>query len=111
VSWTAAAAALTGVFTDPRTCEAVPAGVGEPAAFDVDDSMFLFRETAGRGVPETAIVRGPNIGEVPAGKPLPETLDGVAVVKVGEKSRPTISCGRASLKNRSNGAAVREVCL
>jgi len=100
---TAAAAALTGVFTDPRACEAVPAGVEEPATFDVDDSMFLFRETAGRGVPETAIVRGPNIGEVPAGKPLPETLDGVAVVKVGDKiTTDHIMPAGARLKYRSN---------
>ncbi|MDX9794660.1 MAG: aconitate hydratase, partial [Kiritimatiellia bacterium] len=100
---TAAAAALTGVFTDPRACEAVPAGVEEPATFDVDDSMFLFRETAGRGVPETAIVRGPNIGEVPAGKPLPETLDGVAAVKVGDKiTTDHIMPAGARLKYRSN---------
>ena len=100
---TAAAAALTGVFTDPRACEAVPAGVEEPATFDVDDSMFLFRETAGRGVPETAIVRGPNIGEVPAGKPLPETLNGVAAVKVGDKiTTDHIMPAGARLKYRSN---------
>ncbi|HQA39328.1 MAG TPA: aconitate hydratase, partial [Kiritimatiellia bacterium] len=99
---TAAAAALTGVFTDPRACEAVPAGVEEPATFDVDDSMFLFRETAGRGVPETAIVRGPNIGEVPAGKPLPETLNGVAAVKVGDKiTTDHIMPAGARLKYRS----------
>jgi aconitate hydratase len=100
---TAAAASLAGVFTDPRACEAVPAAVEEPAAFDVDDSMFLFRETAGRGVPETAIVRGPNIGEVPAGKPLPETLNGVAAVKVGDKiTTDHIMPAGARLKYRSN---------
>jgi len=99
---TAAAAALTGVFTDARTLE-LPVEVAEPAAFDVDDSLFLFCETAGRGVPGTAIVRGPNIGQVPSGKPLPETLNGVAVIKVGDKiTTDHIMPAGARLKYRSN---------
>jgi len=100
---TAVAAALTGVFTDPRTLASLPAGVAEPAAFDVDDSMFLFRGTAGKGVPGTAIVRGPNIGQVPSGKPLPGTLEGVAVIKVGDKvTTDHIMPAGARLKYRSN---------
>jgi len=99
---TAVAAALTGVFTDPRTM-ACSAEVGEPTAFGIDDSLFLFRETAGRGVPGTAIVRGPNIGQVPTGKPLPETLDGAAVIKVGDKiTTDHIMPAGARLKYRSN---------
>ena len=100
---TAVAAALTGVFTDPRTLGVLPKEVAEPASFDVDDSLFLFRETAGRGVPGTAIVRGPNIGQVPSGKPLPEALDGVAVIKVGDKiTTDHIMPAGARLKYRSN---------
>ena len=100
---TAAAAALTGVFTDPRTCGVVPAAVPEPVVFDRDDSMFLFRETAGKGVPATAIVRGPNIGKVPSGQPLPVTLNGVAVIKVGDKiTTDHIMPAGARLKYRSN---------
>ena len=99
----AAAAALTGVFSDPRACESVPADVSEPDVFGIDDSMFLFRETAGEGVPGTAIVRGPNIGQVPAGKPLPAALDGVAVIKVGDKiTTDHIMPAGARLKYRSN---------
>lgn len=100
---TAVAAALTGVFADPRTLGELPEEVAEPAAFDVDDSLFLFRETAGKGVPGTAIVRGPNIGQVPAGKPLPEALDGVVVIKVGDKiTTDHIMPAGARLKYRSN---------
>lgn len=99
---TAAAAALSGVFTDARTA-ATPPEVSEPASFSLDDSMFLFRETAGRGVPGTEIVRGPNIGEVPGGDPLPERLDGVAVIKVGDKiTTDHIMPAGARLKYRSN---------
>jgi len=99
---TAAAAALTGVFTDPRKLEKLPA-VAEPAKFSIDDSMFLFAATTGKGVPETAIVRGPNIGAVPANTPLPEKLDGVAAIKVGDKiTTDHIMPAGARLKFRSN---------
>ena len=98
---TAAAAALTGVVTDPRmmAAEAVPM----PTRFTVDDSMFLYRETAGTGVADAEIIRGPNIGQVPAGKPLPAKLDGVATIKVGDKiTTDHIMPAGARLKYRSN---------
>ncbi|MEI6211697.1 MAG: aconitate hydratase [bacterium] len=99
---TAAAAALSGVFTDPRTLGSLLL-VAEPAQFTLDDSMFLFADTAGKGVPETAIVRGPNIGTVPANTPLPEQLDGVAAIKVGDKiTTDHIMPAGARLKYRSN---------
>ena len=98
---TAAASALAGAFADPRKLD-MPS-VTAPDAFTVDDSMFLYRETAGQGVPGTAIVRGPNIGQVPPGAPLPEELDGVATVKVGDKiTTDHIMPAGARLKYRSN---------
>ncbi len=98
---TAAAAALTGVITDPRT-QSVPA-VSMPEKFEIDDSMFLYRDTAGLGVPGTQVVRGPNIGEVPAGTPLPRSIKGEAVIKVGDKiTTDHIMPAGARLKFRSN---------
>ncbi len=98
---TAAASALAGAFADPRKLD-MPS-VTAPDAFTVDDSMFLYRETAGRGVAGTPIVRGPNIGQVPPGAPLPEELDGVATVKVGDKiTTDHIMPAGARLKYRSN---------
>jgi aconitate hydratase len=65
--------------------------------------MFLFTETKGKGVPGTPIVRGPNIGQVPSGKPLPEWLNGTAVIKVGDKiTTDHIMPAGARLKYRSN---------
>jgi aconitate hydratase len=99
---TAAAAALTGVFTDPRTLANLPE-VTEPERFTLDDSMFQFTETAGTGMPGTTIVRGPNIGTVPANAPLPERLQGVAVIKVADKiTTDHIMPAGARLKYRSN---------
>ena len=98
---TAAASALAGAFADARTLD-VPA-VPMPTAFTLDDSMFLYRETAGAGVPETDIVRGPNIGQVPPGVPPAETLTGVATIKVGDKiTTDHIMPAGARLKFRSN---------
>ncbi len=100
---TAAAAAIRGEFCDPSALEDLPPPVRRPRAFDIDDSLFLYRETAGRGVPETPIVRGPNIGEPPDGSALPDRLDGVVTIKVGDKiTTDHIMPAGARLKYRSN---------
>ncbi|MGN0885481.1 MAG: aconitate hydratase [Candidatus Spyradenecus sp.] len=98
---TAAASALAGAFADARTLT-VPA-VPMPKAFTIDDGMFLYRESAGAGVPSTEIVRGPNIGQVPPGQPMTEALAGVATIKVGDKiTTDHIMPAGARLKFRSN---------
>lgn len=99
---TAVAAALSGFADDPRKLD-IPTDVADPLSFDIDDSMFLFKDTAGKGVPGTEIVRGPNIGAVPQGKPMPEKLEGVATIKVGDKiTTDHIMPAGARLKYRSN---------
>lgn len=98
---TAAASALAGKVADPRK-EPV-AAVSAPKAFPVDDSMFLYRATARRGVKKTEIVRGPNIAPVPKGAPMPETYRGVCAIKVGDKiTTDHIMPAGARLKFRSN---------
>jgi len=96
---TAAASALTGTFSTCVGTAAVPA----PKKFPIDDAMFLYRKTAGKGVPSTKIVRGPNIAQVPKGTPLPKDLAGVAAIKVGDKiTTDHIMPAGARLKFRSN---------
>ncbi len=98
---TAAASALTGKVTDPRTepVKAVPA----PKAFPVDDSMFLYLKTAGKGVRNAEIVRGPNIAPVPKGEPLAASLKAAVAIKVGDKiTTDHIMPAGARLKFRSN---------
>ncbi len=98
---TAAASALTGKVELPT--QKPVAAVPSPKKFPVDDSMFLYRETAGRGVPRTEIVRGPNIAVVPKGEPLAADLKGVAAIKVGDKiTTDHIMPAGARLKFRSN---------
>ena len=98
---TAAASALTGKVELPtrHPVAAVPA----PKKFPVDDAMFLYRATAGRGVKGTEIVRGPNIAPVPKGAPLADDLSGVVAIKVGDKiTTDHIMPAGARLKFRSN---------
>ena len=65
--------------------------------------MFLYRKTAGRGVPGTKIVRGPNIATVPKGVPLAKDLKGACAIKVGDKiTTDHIMPAGARLKFRSN---------
>ncbi len=83
---TAAAAVITGKMTDPRDLEqmGIPyPDVDMPERFYVDDSMFLYPSAHPE---EIEIYRGPNIGDPPVSTPLPEIIDGVVTIKVGDKT-------------------------
>ena len=101
---TAASSALTGRFTAAgQDSSPLPRPVPAPTRFPIDDSMFLYRDTAGKGVSGTKIVRGPNIAAVPRGTPLPADVSGVAAIKVGDKTTTDhIMPAGARLKFRSN---------
>lgn len=99
---TAAAAAVTGVITDPRDLGMDFPAVPMPERFRVDDCMIL--EPA---PPEKAasveILRGPNIGSPPENGPLPGSLDGEVTIKVGDKiTTDHIMPAGARMKYRSN---------
>ncbi len=99
---TAAAAAITGKITDPRTLDQRYPETEIPEAFVIDDRMIVTPEA-----PECAagveIVRGPNIGAPPAVSAMPENLDGVAAIKVGDKiTTDHIMPAGARMKYRSN---------
>ena len=98
---TAAASALTGKVELPtrNPVAAVPA----PKKFPVDDAMFLYRKSAGKGVKGSEIVRGPNIAKVPSGEKLAESYKAVFAIKVGDKiTTDHILPAGARLKFRSN---------
>ncbi len=98
---TAAASALTGKVELP-TRKPV-AAVRSPARFPIDDAMFLYRQSAGKGVAKTEIIRGPNIAVVPKGVALAENLSAIAAIKVGDKiTTDHIMPAGARLKYRSN---------
>ncbi len=98
---TAAVSALAGKVVSPLGAKmpTVPA----PKKFPVDDAMFLYRATAGKGVKKTEIVRGPNIAPVPKGQPMSASCKAVCAIKVGDKiTTDHIMPAGARLKFRSN---------
>ncbi len=100
---TAAAAVITGKFTDPRDLEKLGIKypkIRMPKKFYVDDSMFITPPKDGKTV---KIYRGPNIGEPPRSTPMPELIKGVVTIKVGDKiTTDHIIPAGARMKYRSN---------
>ncbi len=105
---TAALAALRGCFVDPEGVTDIKfPKVKMPKLFKIDDSHFI--GLAGEPNGEVEVVRGPNIGVVPAGKECAEVLDGIATIKVGDKiTTDHIMPAGARLKYRSNIAKYSE---
>jgi aconitate hydratase len=99
----AAASALTGVITDPRTLGSPPR-VQLPPQFVASTAGFV--EPDGQG----DVVRGPNIKTVPLGEPVADTLEAPVLIKLGDKvSTDDISpAGAAALLFRSNVPAIAE---
>lgn len=101
---TAVAVALTGAFTDPRELGIEYPEVAEPEKFLINDNMIQL--PTGKG----EIIRKRTIGEPPMNKPLPDSLDGVVVIKVGDKiTTDHIMPAGVHLKLRSNIPAYSKV--
>ena len=97
---TAAAAAVTGRFADPRDLGIPYPEIRIPERFYIDDRMIIKPEDK----PTTVeIYRGPNIGPPPENDPLPETIAGVVTIKVGDNiTTDHIIPAGCRMKYRSN---------
>jgi aconitate hydratase len=98
----AAASAFKGELIDPRDLDMSYPRVTMPDHFLIDDSMIIppkpLEERA-----KVAISRGPNIGEPPSNTPLPENIQGVVTIKVGDYiTTDHIMPAGSRLKYRSN---------
>jgi aconitate hydratase len=106
---TGAAAALKGVITDPRDLgkEMKYPRITDPKNYLVDLEAIIL---ASERLRKTEVVRGPNIKPLPKMDPLPETLEGTVVIKVGDNiSTDTIMpAGSNVLPLRSNIEAISE---
>jgi aconitate hydratase len=103
---TAAAAAITGVITDPRTLGAATRAT-IPDQYVVDDNMIV----PPLAEPERVeVIRGPNIRPIPLAPPLGEEIAGEVLIKLGDNiSTDHISpAGAAILPLRSNLPAIAE---
>ncbi|PKK86182.1 MAG: aconitate hydratase [Thermoplasmata archaeon HGW-Thermoplasmata-1] len=102
---TAAAAAITGKFTDPRKLEGM--GIKHPKVempnkFLIDDSMIL-DPVSEKEASKITVFRGPNIGNPPVNDPMPDAIEGEVVIKVEDKiTTDHIMPAGSRLKYRSN---------
>ena len=103
---TAAASAIAGKITDPRTLGA-PVHVHLPQRSYADDRMIVPPAPEGDAV---EIVRGPNIPPLPQFVPLPDELEGELLLALGDNitTDDIVPAGANILKLRSNVPAISE---
>jgi aconitate hydratase len=103
---TAAASALTGHITDPRTLGAVSA-IAFPERFSFRDEWFVKPAADGSKV---EIIRGPNIKPFPRFPELDDTIEAEVLIKVGDNISTDIimPAGNRVLPYRSNVPAISD---
>ncbi|MBR3742819.1 MAG: aconitate hydratase [Clostridia bacterium] len=108
---TAAAAALTGRITDPRTLGAYPE-VSLPKTFKADDSGVIAPAPA-EEAEALSVERGPNIKPFPKGEPLPDSMTLPVSLKVGDNitTDHIMPAGAKVLPFRSNIPKMSEFCF
>jgi aconitate hydratase len=98
----AAAAVITGKITDPRGLGMAYPEIKIPETFLIDDRMIVKPQDT-PNPEEVEIARGPNIGAPPVNSPMPDRIDGIATIKVGDKiTTDHIMPAGARMKYRSN---------
>ncbi|OGP65176.1 MAG: aconitate hydratase [Deltaproteobacteria bacterium RBG_13_47_9] len=105
--YVAAACALKGSITDPRTLGPRPPRIAMPKRFLVDDSLILPPSSSPE---EVLIERGPNIKPLPLRGPLEEMMEGSVILKVGDNitTDHILPAGSKVLPLRSNIPAISE---
>jgi aconitase A len=102
---TAAALALTGVMTDPRTLKMACLRVEEPKQVIANTEMLIPPTPAGERVD---LVKGPNIQSLPPFEPTPDSLGGPVLIQLGDNvsTDEIMPAGEQVLPYRSNIAAI-----
>ena len=102
----AAATAINGVITDPRTL-GVPPKIEIPKEIIIDDSGFL---PPAKDPDKVEIIRGPNIQKFPMSHPVEEKISGVVLIKVKNNvsTDEIMPAGAKVLPLRSNIPAIAE---
>ncbi|MCD6548738.1 MAG: aconitate hydratase [Thermodesulfobacterium sp.] len=106
---TAVASAIKGVITDPRELGDYPEII-LPEKFIINDSLLVPPLPEEEEAKKVEIVRGPNIVPLPHFDPLPEDLEGVFLLKVGDNitTDHIMPAGAKILPLRSNLPAISE---
>ena len=108
---TAAASALTGVMTDPRTLGEPPV-VSIPEQFLINDNMIIPPAPESE-MDSVEILRGPNIKPFPQTSPLPDSIEAKVLLKVGDNitTDHIMPAGAKILPLRSNIPAISQHCF
>ena len=108
---TAAASALTGVLTDPRTLD-VDLDIPQPEHFEVNDNLVIPPVEEGHE-DEVEVVRGPNIHPFPLGKALADTVTGKVLLKMEDNitTDHIMPSNAKLLPYRSNIPYLSDYCL
>lgn len=106
---TAAASAITGYITDPRTLGDEPQ-VEMPKRFLINDNLIV---PPADNPDEVEVVRGPNIKPFPQGKPLPDIVVGKVLIKLGDNitTDHIMPSNAKLLPYRSNIPYLSDYCL
>ncbi|MCD7784913.1 MAG: aconitate hydratase [Oscillospiraceae bacterium] len=108
---TAAASALTGVLTDPRTLGDMPE-FKMPEEFVINDNMVELPANP-EEAPAVEIKRGPNIKGYPKTSPLPDSIEAECSLKVGDNitTDHIMPAGSKILPLRSNIPEISKHCF
>ncbi len=108
---TAAASALSGFITDPRTLPPIPV-FEMPSQFSINDNLIDLPASEA-DYQEVEIVRGPNIKPLPVAKPLPDSLTLPVLLKVGDNitTDHIMPAGAKVLPYRSNIPHLSQYCF
>ncbi len=108
---TAAASAISGVFTDPTTLGKVPM-IEMPTAFKINDNLIEMPIEAEK-MDTVTVERGPNIKPIPIGKAPDKDLSCELILKVGDDitTDHIMPAGTKVLPYRSNVPKLSEFCF
>ena len=109
---TAAAAALTGVLTDPMTLDADLTKITLPEKFVINDNS-IDAPASVEDAKEVEILRGPNIKPFPKTEPLADSIAAKAILKVGDNitTDHIMPAGAKILPFRSNIPYLANFCF
>lgn len=107
----AAASAITGVLTDPRTLGVAPV-ITMPDHFIINDSMVIPPATP-EEAPSVEVLRGPNIKPFPVSEAMGEEISASAILKVGNNitTDHIMPAGAKILPYRSNIPYLSKFCF
>ena len=108
---TAAASAITGVFTDPMTLGNAPC-ISMPESFKINDNLIEMPVSV-EEMDEVTVERGPNIKPIPVGKAPQKNLQCELILKVGDDitTDHIMPAGTKVLPYRSNVPKLSEFCF